>query len=308
MERGAQRSRGPRGWGAEEPGAAGLGLSLREGRRAEGRGLPRSRGHRGAGARGSKRRSGKMCHEIISGWAQLHVKEVGKKEGPCSRRNFEIIQFTELKEWMWKYLPIIKSCLKFMLAWTVCSLLTWGLKRMLDFKSVLSSFKCTCKAKHIVKGFRTGDEDSTESARTKGSIKLIDHYLFYSITTYNNGQADFSGLFLGLGMAGLCTATRRRSGKHWGPRPERLVEAKGVERGDSLPNRQIIPFLASEPEWWYSNHSYGIVYPWETYKLNAWVCEVPEGRSLCWDGSIWTWLLRLLLPAFLFPSASQDET
>ena len=33
-----------------------------------------------------------------------------------------------------------------------------------------------------------------------------------------------------------------------GQGPERLVEVKMVERGDSLPNRQLISFLASEPE------------------------------------------------------------
>ena len=49
--------------------------------------------------------------------------------------------------------PVINNFLKFMLASTVCSLLTWGLKHMLDFKSVLSSVKCTCKVKHIIKGF-----------------------------------------------------------------------------------------------------------------------------------------------------------
>ena len=61
---------------------------------------PEKEKHHSSGGRRSQRASEKRRHKVFSQRVPLHMREVGKKEGPCSRRNFKITQFTKVKEWM----------------------------------------------------------------------------------------------------------------------------------------------------------------------------------------------------------------
>lgn len=79
---------------------------------------------------------------------------------------------------------------------------------------------------------------------------------------------------LGLGNAWILTEARRASAKS--QRPGGLVEVRVVERGDSLPNRQLVSVLASEPEWCCGTNCCGTASPQWTHRLGVQGARGPE--------------------------------